>query len=281
MTTSGQSVREESAQAVKRTVAPKGERGEQAVEEAFDRLVAEGVTRLRRPLLPLVATGLLGGIDVGVGVFAYLVVETESKQPLLGALAFTIGFVALLLASSELFTEDFLVPVTAVVAKAGTALGLVRLWVVTVAANLAAGLFMAYLMVTARPDLRPTARELGAHYAHLGVTGQSFCLAVLAGAVITLLTRMQHATDNLGVRIVPAILMSFVLVAGMLFHSVLDSLLMFAGLVSGHADYSWLSWFVAFVWSAFGNIVGGVGLVAGVRFLRVSHRLAEDREKNA
>ncbi len=267
--------------AARGTVSPAGSRDEQAIEDAFDRLVDEGETRLARPLLPLVSTGLLGGVDVGIGVFAYLVVDDKTGQPLLGALAFTVGFVALLMASSELFTENFLVPVTAVVAKAGRLRALVRLWAVTLGANLAAGLLMAYLMITARPDLRGTARELGAHYAHLGVTGQSFALAVLAGAVITLLTRMQHATDSMGVRIVPAVLMSFVLVGGMLFHSVLDSILMFAGLLSGHADYSWLSWFVALVWSAFGNVVGGVGLVTAIRFLRVPHRIAEERDARA
>ncbi len=258
-----------------------GEREEPAVEDAFDRLVAEGETRLRRPLLPLLSTGLLGGVDVGVGVFAYLVVDEQTGSPLLGSLAFTIGFIALLLASSELFTENFLVPVTAVAAKAGTVSALVRLWVVTLAANLVAGYLMAYLIVTARPDLRPTAAGIGGHYAHLGVTAQSFCLAVLAGAVITLLTRMQHATDQLGVRIVPAVVMSFVLVGGMLFHSVLDSILMFAGLLGGQAHYGYGDWALALVWSSFGNIVGGLGLVTGVRFLRVPHRLVEERAKNS
>jgi formate-nitrite transporter family protein len=60
-------------------------------------------------LLPLLATGLLGGIDVGVGVLACLVVDHGTGQPLLGAAAFTVGFVALLLARGVLFTENFLV----------------------------------------------------------------------------------------------------------------------------------------------------------------------------
>src|ERR1700744_4021774 len=109
------------------TSAP-GERGEPAVEEAFDRLVSEGSDRLDRPLLALVATGFLGGVDIGVGVLAYLVVDDRTGQPLLGAAAFTIGFIALLLARSELFTENFLVPVTARVAGRGTWFRLLRLW---------------------------------------------------------------------------------------------------------------------------------------------------------
>ncbi len=257
---------------------PAGSREEPEVEDAFDRIVDEGRDRLRRPLLPLLSTGFLGGVDVGVGVLIYLVVETKTDQPLLAALAFTVGFVALLMARSELFTENFLVPVTAVVAKAGSVLELLRLWVVTLLANLAAGFVMALLTVTALPEVRETAVSTASHYAQLGVNWRSFCLAVLAGAVITLLTRMQHASDQLGVKIVPAVLLSFVLVGAQLFHSVLDSILMFAGLLSGGAPFGYADWLGALAWSALGNLVGGLVLVTSVRLLRVPHRLSESRQ---
>src|SRR6202034_1639543 len=157
------------------------------VEEALDRLVAEGSGRLARPLVPLLATGFLGGIDVGIGVLAYLVVYHETRQPLLAAVVFPIGFIALLLARSELFTENFLVPVTARVAGRGSWFKLVRLWLITLAANLGGGLLMAAMIVVALPNLRSTAADLGRHYATLGVSWRSLMLAILAGAVITLL----------------------------------------------------------------------------------------------
>ena len=259
--------------------APKGSREEPELEEAFDRLVDEGHTRLDRPLLPLLATGFLGGVDVAVGVLAYLVVETETENRLLAALAFTIGFVALLLAKSELFTENFLVPVISVVAKVGTLSQLVRLWAVTLGANLVAGFAMSGLIVVAMPDVHDAAVQAGSHYAHLGVSWRSFFLAVLAGAVITLLTRMQHATEALGPQIVAAVMMSFVLVGAQLFHSVLDSILMFCGLLTGEADYGWLDWLGALGWSAFGNLLGGLVLVTSARLLRVPHRVEESREE--
>jgi formate/nitrite transporter FocA (FNT family) len=259
--------------------APKGSREEPELEEAFDRLVDEGHTRLDRPLLPLLATGFLGGVDVAVGVLAYLVVETETENRLLAALAFTIGFVALLLAKSELFTENFLVPVISVVAKVGTLSQLVRLWAVTLGANLVAGFAMSGLIVVAMPDVHDAAVKAGSHYAHLGVSWRSFFLAVLAGAVITLLTRMQHATEALGPQIVAAVMMSFVLVGAQLFHSVLDSILMFCGLLTGKADYGWLDWLGALGWSAFGNLLGGLVLVTSARLLRVPHRVEESREE--
>ncbi len=259
--------------------APKGAREDPELEETFDRLLDEGHERLDRPLLPLISTGLLGGVDVGVGVLIYLVVKSETGNPLLASLAFTVGFVALLLANSELFTENFLVPVIAVVSKVGTLAQLLRLWAVTLAANLLAGYAMAAMVVVALPDVHEVAVETGSHYAHLGVSWRSFFLAVLAGAVITLLTRMQHATDSLGVRAVAAVMMSFVLVGAQLFHSVLDSILMFAGLLTGDADYGYADWLGALGWSALGNLVGGLVLVTGIRLLRVPHRVAESRDE--
>ena len=261
------------------TSEPKPGREEPEIEEAFDRLVGEGNDRLQRPFVSLCATGFLGGVDVAVGVLAYLVVEDQTGSSLLAALAFSIGFVALLLARSELFTENFLVPVIAAAATPGSWLRLARLWVVTLIVNLLGGLLVASIAMVALPDLHAVAITAGAHYAHLGVSWRSFCLAVLAGAVLTLMTRMQHATESLGVQIVPAVIMPFLLVAGELFHSVLDSILMFAGLVTGHATYSWLDWLGALGWSAFGNIVGGVGLVTSIRLLRVTHRVEQERHR--
>lgn len=249
------------------------------MEDAYERLVEEGHTRLSRPLLPLLSTGLLGGVDVAVGVLMYLLVDARTDNPLLASMAFSIGFVALLLAKSELFTENFLVPVISVVAKVGTFAQLIRLWVLTLVANLIAGFVMAGMIVVALPEVHEAAVGAGSHYAHLGVSWRSFFLAVLAGVVITLLTRMQHSTESLGVRLVPAVLMSFVLVGAQLFHSVLDSILMFAGLLTGKADYGYLDWLGALGWSAFGNLVGGLVLVTGIRLLRVSHRIAESREE--
>lgn len=251
---------------------------EPQIEEAFDRLVEEGEIRLSRPMLALVSTGLLGGIDVGTGVFAYLLVESKTHSVLLAGIAFSVGFVALLLARSELFTENFLVPLTTLAAGRSNPMAVARLWTTTLAANLAGGWIISWLTITARPDLKPVAVEVGAHYAQLGVSVRSFALAVLAGAVITLLTRMQHSTQNLGVQIVPAVLFSAILAGGQLFHCVLDSLFMFAALASG-APFGYLDWLSAFGWSALGNIVGGTVLVTGVRLLRVPHRLAESGDE--
>lgn len=248
------------------------------LEEAFERIVDEGEARLGRPLLAMCATGVLGGIDVGTGVLFYLVVHERTGSTLLAGLAFPVGFVALLLARSELFTENFLVPVLTVVARRARKRTLLRLWVITLLTNLLGGWVMTGLIISGIPTLKSTAAEVGGHYAHLGANWRSFALAILAGLVMTLMTRMQHATESLGVKLVPAILFGALLASGQLFHSILDSLFMFAGLWSGDPGYDYLDWLAMMSWAALGNLVGGLVLVTGIRLVQMRHRIEEARE---
>lgn len=246
------------------------------IDEAFERLVDEGNKRLSRPLFALVATGLLGGIDVAVGILAYYVVMGQTGNPILSGLAFGIGFVGLLLARSELFTENFLVPITSAVAERGPWLSVARLWAVTLVTNILGGALLVWVILTARPDLHEVARTTGEHYAELGVTLQSFMLAVLAGLVITLMTRMQHSTESVGVQVVPAFLFGALLVGAELFHCVLDGIFMIGAVIAG-GDVGLGQWFMGVSWAALGNIVGGVGLVTALRVLRTAPRFKQER----
>lgn len=112
---------------------------EDKLVEEFRSTVEEGANRLNRTWRALIITGLFGGIDVGLGLMAMLVVLDATGSKLLGGLAFGIGLYALRLAHSELFTEDFLVPVNAIAAGHGTWWQLVRLWTVTLVTNLIGG----------------------------------------------------------------------------------------------------------------------------------------------
>lgn len=254
---------------------------EQEVEDTFLRAIDEGRRRLSRPTLPLLATGALGGVDVGTGVLALLLVEHETENVLLAGLAFTIGFIALSLARSELFTEDFLVPVTTVLARQARLRMLLRLWGGTLLANLAGGWAFTWLVLQGYPQLGETAIKAGSYYVDLGLGKRAFCLAVIGGAVITLMTWMQHGTESAGVKLVPAVTGAFLLAAGQLNHAIVNSLLMFAALHTGHAPFGYLQWLQTASLAAAGNLVGGLLLVTLLRVFQVPHTLAEERDNPA
>src|SRR3954468_24662885 len=130
---------------------------QQDTEDIFDRLVEEGQQRLGRSWTGLTATALLGGIDVGAGAIALLIVENQTHNVVLAGLAFSIGFIALTLAHSELFTEGFLIPVAAVVARKANILALLRLWGMSIVGNLAGGWLIMWIATVAFPDLHNVA----------------------------------------------------------------------------------------------------------------------------
>jgi formate/nitrite transporter FocA (FNT family) len=258
---------------------------EQEVEDTLRRTVQEGRRRMSRGWSALIATGLVGGIDVATGVMAMLVVEAKTGDTLLAGLAFAIGFIALTLARSELFTEDFLVPVSAVIARQSRLRSLLRLWWVTAAANLVGGWVFTYLIVTGFSSkelsvARP-ATEAGQHYISLGLGWRAFSLALLGGAVITLMTWMQHSTESMGVKLIPAVTTGFLLAGLQLNHAIVNSLVIFAGLHTHHTSYGYLDWAATAGWAALGNMVGGIALVTLLRMLQVPHKVREAQRNPA
>jgi formate/nitrite transporter FocA (FNT family) len=250
---------------------------EREVEEAFKRSIDEGRRRLSRRTWPLLATGLLGGIDVGTGVLALLIVEHETGNVLLAGLAFSLGFIALSLAKSELFTEDFLVPVSTVIARQGRFRMLIRLWLGTLVGNLLAGWAFTFLIVQGYPQLSETALEAGGHYVELGLGWRAFALAVLGGTAITLMTWMQHNTESAGVKLIPAVTTGSLLAGAQLNHAIVNSLLIFSALHTGRAPFGYADWAATAGLAAIGNIVGGVVLVTLLRLFQVPHTVKQER----
>ncbi|MGH9066330.1 MAG: formate/nitrite transporter family protein [Acidimicrobiales bacterium] len=251
---------------------------EEPLEDAFDRIVAEGKPRLHRAWPELLATGTVAGTEVALGILALLAVEEATHSVPLGGLAFSIGFIALLFGHSELFTEGFLVPVTVVAAKEARTRDLLRLWVGTLAGNLAGGWVVTWLIDRGFPGLHHQAVEAASYYINGGINLRTFCLAVLAGSAITLLTRMHNGTDSDTSRMAASIAIGFLLAGVGLFHSILDSLLIFAALSTGAAPFGYLDWLGWFWWTVLGNMVGGIGLTTLLRLLRSRRRLSDQRE---
>ncbi len=255
---------------------------ELAVEEpagvpgvALQRSIEEGRNRLRRTWPSLFATGAVGGIDVFVGLIALLLIESQTHSTLLGGFGLGVGFIALVLAGSELFTENFFVPVAVVVARRASVLSLLRLWVGTLLANLAAGWVMAALVMAALPGVRSTALHLGAHANHLGVGWAAFASALLAGTVMTLMTWMERGTESVPAKLIAAVSAAFVLGAGPLQHSVVTSLEMFSALIVG-APFGYLDWVRTASWAALGNLIGGLGFVTILRLVQLGARGIEE-----
>src|SRR5215211_7296257 len=123
-------------------------------EEIYERTREEGRRRLSRPVLELAATAAVGGFDVAFGVAALGLAGAAMSErfgsgaaDLVGAAAFGIGFVFVVVGRSELFTENFLVPITGMDRRQrGSWLKLGELWAVSLVLNVAGGLALALIL---------------------------------------------------------------------------------------------------------------------------------------
>ncbi len=249
---------------------------EDELVEEFENTVAEGADRLNRTWRALVITGLFGGIDVGLGIMAMLAVKDATGSDLLAGMAFGIGLFALRLAHSELFTEDFLIPINAVVAKHGTWLQLCRLWTVTLVANLVGGWLFMWVVGAAFPQFEQLLLETSVKYMESGLTLETAALAILAGSTITLSTRMSQGTSN---DVVTALisLISGLLVVGLgMLHGALNSIVIFGAMHLG-AAISYSDWFVWFLWVIPLNMVGGLVIITLPRLIRTLELIKKER----
>ena len=242
---------------------------------AFHHSVDEGIARLHRSWPGLLATGFVGGLDVSLGVLAMLIVIHATGSTILGSLAFSIGFIALMLGRSELFTENFLVPVVAVATGKATTMRVVRLWAGTLLMNLAGGWLFAWLIVLGFPQLAGTAVEMATIFADFTFV-QAIALGLIGGAAITLMTWMENGAEEGITRLAAVISMAFLLAAGHLNHVIVVSIEMFIALHTGEAPFGYGAWARIAGIATVTNMVGGLVLVTVLRLLQLGMKPIEE-----
>ena len=244
-------------------------------DEIYERTREEGRRRLSRPVLELAATALVGGFDVAFGIAAFGLAAgavdasaSASLAHLVGALAFGIGFVFVVVGRSELFTENFLVPVAGLEGRNRQSwLKLGELWVATLVLNIGGGVVLA-LILTSNGVLSGES-----HHVLVDLTERvagyttltSFLSAVVAGALMTLMTWfVEGAAASTGVRIVMSWIVGALIVLGTFNHAVVSTIETVFGMRYG-ADVGVGDLLLSLALSIGGNLVGGLLLVTFAR----------------
>lgn len=251
--------------------------GQEAPEIIHDAAKIGG-KRLERSLAATGITAFIGGMSVSFGAVAMVwaaaslsgSMDTASPARLVGALAFPVGFVILLIGKSELFTENFFLPVTGVLAGRGSPRQLAYLWGVTLAANLLGAALFAFLAT--RPDVLDAgpAGELITLATHKidYLFWTAFTKAIFAGWLMTLLTWLLIAAQGLGPRLMIIWMVATVIVLGGFNHVVISASEIYMAMMLG-AQISLGDWFSAnFVPALFGNVIGGVVFVTLLHYVQ-------------
>jgi formate/nitrite transporter FocA (FNT family) len=251
-------------------------------EQIADRASDVGRERLDRTNADILITGLIGGAEVSLGGLAAMAVTGSALAavpdlPLyaalaLGGLAFPIGFLFVIVGRSELFTENFLIPVVAVFNGERPVGSLLEMWGFSWVGNLAGCAALSIILSQPHAIGDPI---LGGYRAYaeykLGLPLLSvFYSATLAGMAMTVLTwLLLSVRDTLG-KMVAIFGAGYLLFAANLSHSIVGSSLLFVGF--GPAGRSLGEVIVWELVATAGNLVGGVGFVTLFRIVQAREK---------
>ena len=248
------------------------ERSHPRAKVVHETIRREGEYELQRPVAALFWSGLAAGLSMGFSMVAegllLAALPDAPWRPLLTNFGYSIGFLIVILARQQLFTENTLTPVLPLLTRRDAAtLGKVaRLWAVVLGANLLGALLFA---VAARytPAFSAEARiafnELGAEAMHGGF-GAILVRAIVAGWLIALMVWLLPAAETAQLPVI--ILITYLIGLAGLAHSIAGSVEAFFTVLSGAA---WSEYFAFIVPALLGNIIGGVALVAALNHAQI------------
>ncbi len=247
--------------------------------DIWDQGFEEGERRMSRAPIGQASTALLGGFEVMLAlaiVFtltgALMLVTNDDLAHAVGAIPFGTAFVFISIGRSELFTENFLVPVGAFFAGRGTLQQLRTMWVLTLVFNLVGLAIFAGLMSidgVLPASALDAAGVLGDKFVDRGVW-EALASAILAGAAITLYTWLTLAAREEITRVVIGLLIGYVLLLPVFNHVIVSGGEVLLAVFSGAtATSAWaVIWHLAI--AALGNTIGGIGFVTITRLVQVS-----------
>ena len=241
------------------------------VHEAIRR---EGEEELRRPTSALAWSGLAAGLSMGFSLIgegllrAYL--PDAAWRPLVSKLGYTLGFVVVILARQQLFTENTLTGIIPLLArrKLSVFANVMRLWGVVLAANLAGAVAVAWVMGNTEvfdAEIRRAFAELGRE-AVRNAFWTALLRGIFAGWLIALMVWMLPVAHLS--RLATIVLVTYIVGLGRFPHIVAGSVEVLYLVTTGQfGPGAYLAGYVVPV--LIGNIVGGVALVSVLNHAQV------------
>jgi formate/nitrite transporter FocA (FNT family) len=245
--------------------------------EIFDAAVESAREELRRTSRTLAFSGVAGGLLMGLTGLSVAAVRAilggGAWEELASYLVYPMGFIAVIIGRSQLFTENTLYPVVLLLDDRKHFpkhfRNTMRLWGTVFAANVVGAFCFAALAVKTgalSAEISSQLVKLGAESVN-GTPAHIFWSAVIGGWLIALVAWMVTASQWTIGQIAMIWLLTFVVGIGKLSHCIATSGEILAAVLAGSATATtYLHWLLL---ATTGNIAGGVVIVSVLNYGQV------------
>ena len=237
-----------------------------------------GEEEMARPAVSLWWSGVAAGLSISFSPLAQAILQTHLPDApwrhLVSSLGYTVGFVMVVLARQQLFTENTITVVLPVLAEPTikNLLRLCRMWAIVLVANvagtLAAAVFCTYTPVLT-PELRDAMLAVSGHLLDHSWLEMAF-RGVSAGFLIAAMVWLIPSSEGAQFHVIT--LMTYLIAAGGFMHIVAGSVEAFMLVL--HGDLTWWAMVADFfVPVLIGNVVGGTALFALISYAQVMQEI--------
>lgn len=258
-----------------RAAAPSHDVDQRPTSDVLDSLIETALHEMNRERSGLLLSGFSAGLDIGFGPLLMAVILTLSTggygdlgTEILLASAYAVGFIFVIVARSELFTEHTTLAVVPVLDRQASGRQLARLWILVYVGNVAGGALFTGLAVLLMPGLgvvTPEAFETIALKLVSHDLGWLFVAGIFAGWLMGLLAWLITAAQETTSRLLLIWVVTATIGILHLPHSIAGNVEVLFGLFVSEgitiADYANF-----LVLATVGNAVGGGIFVASLKY---------------
>jgi formate/nitrite transporter FocA (FNT family) len=234
----------------------------------------EGEHELHRPATALAWSGLAAGLSMGFSLVAMglarAMLPNEGWTPLLVSLGYCVGFLIVIVARQQLFTENTLTPVLPLLhdKTLATARRLLRLWAIVLVSNLTGTLVIAFVLqrTAVFPDAVKAQFAALGREAVAGSFGIHLLRAIFSGWLIAIMEWMLPGARSPGFIVLT---ITYLIGLGSLSHVIAGSVECLYAVVAGYS--SWGEYFGHFLAPVLlGNVLGGTTIVAALNHAQIA-----------
>lgn len=249
-----------------------------SAQDIYEQVANNARQELGRSSVSLAISGFAGGIFMGLSALGNAIGlavltpdggEPTSMARFIAKLFYPLGFIAVILGRSQLFTENTLYPVALVLAEKNHFWKTMKLWAVVLPFNVLGAL--AFAAIAVRTNALPPA---GSHFlTQLGLeaihhpAATVFWSGVMGGWIIATVAWLVSGSHSITGSALLIWMLTVVVGLANFAHCIASSGEVFAAVLSGHApSMAFVRWFVPAV---LGNICGGVVMVTLLEYGQV------------